>query len=513
MSDTVPQPTGDGSAASTVEESLGSYRDVRERLERSILPLATSVDGATFEFQASLHHLEVRRGGYVVLESGDQSSRLGQVTDLVADSQTAAIEGLRGGLGVLIHLARGHGIVLEGTGTPRSPFHAASVRPASPEEVGAWLERTRPTRAGLTIGELVSAPGVPLTLDSGGLNRHSFMCGQSGSGKTYSLGVLLERVLMETGLRVVILDPNSDYVGLGQVREDADPLLAQRYAAVAGSVQVWGNDPRADHPLRMRFADLTHRAQAAVLGLEPVRDREEYAVLAGLLRAQREGEPLVRGVEDLLESSSPEERHLGLRVYNLGVLDWSLWDPELPSLVEELRHPTARCTVVDLGSLDRVAEQRVVAETVLSTLWQERHARQPCLVVVDEAHNICPAEPSDELSSLSTETAVQIAAEGRKYGLYLLTSTQRPHKVHENVVSQCDNLLLMRMNSTSDVADLGTLLSFVPEGLMAGATSFGMGQALVAGKLCAQPAYVRMGRRVTVEGGSDVPMTWATPQP
>jgi hypothetical protein len=57
-----------------------------------------------------------------------------------------------------------------------------------------------------------------------------------------------------------------------------------------------------------------------------------------------------------------------------------------------------------------------------------------------EAHNICSVDPRDEVGRLSTDTVVQIAAEGRKYGLYLLTSTQRPHKVHENVVSQCDNL-------------------------------------------------------------------------
>jgi uncharacterized protein len=62
------------------------------------------------------------------------------------------------------------------------------------------------------------------------------------------------------------------------------------------------------------------------------------------------------------------------------------------------------------------------------------------------------------------DRAVQIAAEGRKYGLYMLTSTQRPHKVHENVVSQCDNLLLMRMNSSADLADLSRVFSFVPKG-------------------------------------------------
>jgi DNA helicase HerA-like ATPase len=107
---------------------------------------------------------------------------------------------------------------------------------------------------------------------------------------------------------------------------------------------------------------------------------------------------------------------------------------------------------------------------------------------------------------------VQIAAEGRKFGLYLVVSTQRPNKVDENVVSQCDNLLLMRMNSSADLGDLERLFSFVEPGLIAGAASFGMGEALVAGKVMPQAAYVRMGSRVSREGGADVASTWAVPR-
>lgn len=488
---------------------IAAYRSIREEVERAVLPLATSIDGRGFEIQASLHGLDIRRGGYVVLED-DDGSRLGQVTDLAVVSDTAAAHGLGDEVSsVTFQRARGRGLVLDGDGRP---FHGARARVAGPAEVRSWLERTRSTRAVLTIGELLLAPGVPATLDSGGLNRHTFMCGQSGSGKTYSLGVLLERVLAETSLRVVILDPNSDYVGLGRLRAGADPALARAYAGAVDDIAVWSRLPDASRQLHLRFADLRPQVQAAILGLEPVRDREEYAVLSGLLRDQEAGRPLITDVDQLLTASIPGARQLGLRASNLGVLGWDLWSPRHPSLVEEVRHPRARCTVVDLGSLDTPQEQRVVAEAVLTALWEERHARQPCLVVIDEAHNVCPAEPTDELSRLSTDRVVQVAAEGRKYGLYLLTSTQRPHKVHEDVVSQCDNLLLMRMNSQADLTDLGAILSFVPPGLLEGATTFGMGQALVAGRFSPQAAYVAMGERVTEEGGADVATSWALPR-
>jgi hypothetical protein len=505
----MPDETSRGSGAPDgLADRIASYRATREHIERAMLPLATSVDGVTFEFQASLHGLTLQRGCYVMLEN-DDGARLGQVTDISSDSARMEMSMEGGGASsIVLRVARGSGLVLDHVGTS---FHDARIRLATSPEVWEVLARTNPDRAGLTIGELFYAPGVPAVLDSGGFNRHTFMCGQSGSGKTYSLGLLLEQVLAETELRIVILDPNSDYVGLGRVRPNADPQLADRYRSVPDQVAVWGDDERADHPLRLRFAELDTEAQAAILGLDPVRDREEYAVLAELLRTSQAGRQLV-GLDQLTESDAPGARELVQRATNLGVRDWDIWAGDQPSVLQELESPTVRCTVIDLGSLATADEQRLVAQAVLSRLWTLRHTRQPCLVVLDEAHNICAAEPRDPVGVLSTHRAVQIAAEGRKFGLYLLVSTQRPHKVHEGVVSQCDNALLMRINSQADIQDLTSLFSYVPAGLVAGLSSFRMGQALAGGKVFPLSGYVRMGDRVSEEGGADIPTDWARPR-
>jgi len=494
-----------------LSEQVSHYRDVRERIERAALPLATSIDGRVFEVQASLYGLPFRRGAYVVLEH-EGAQRFGQLTDLASQTADVDVPGADGSVSsVRISLAVGHGPLLD----EGEPFHGAHARPAEPAEVAAWLGGTRRRdRASLAIGELLLAPGVPAELDSGGFNRHTFMCGQSGSGKTYSLGLLLERMLAETTLRIVILDPNSDYVGLGRLREGADPGRAEGYRLVPDDVSVWSEEPGADHLLRLRFAELDPRTQGAMLGLDPIADREEYAVLTDLLRATEAGSPVISGPDELIGSPNPSAKQLGLRALNLGVLDWTVWSAREASLLQELKEPTSRCVVVDLGSLETLEEQHMVADAVLASLWSLRRNRQPVLVVIDEAHNICSAAPSDPVSMDSTERAIQMAAEGRKYGLYLLVSTQRPNKVHENVVSQCDNLLLMRMNSMADVADLSRLFSFVPEGLMAGAPSFGLGQALVTGRIFPQGgAYVQMGDRISQEGGADIPTTWAQARP
>ena len=51
--------------------------------------------------------------------------------------------------------------------------------------------------------------------------------GSRARGRRTRSGSLLEKVLAETTLRIVILDPNSDYVGLGRVRDGADRDLGR----------------------------------------------------------------------------------------------------------------------------------------------------------------------------------------------------------------------------------------------------------------------------------------------
>ena len=51
---------------------------------------------------------------------------------------------------------------------------------------------------------------------------------------------------------------------------------------------------------------------------------------------------------------------------------------------------------------------------MLGDLWRRRQEHSPVLIVIDEAHNVCPAEPPDPLVALAAEHAIRIAAEGRK---------------------------------------------------------------------------------------------------
>jgi hypothetical protein len=254
------------------------------------------------------------------------------------------------------------------------------------------------------------------------------------------------------------------------------------------------------------YRALRHEIEANILALATSVDGRRFTFQAPL-------EPLELRAGGYVELETPAGPRLGqllsleITSIDAGQVGWS-GSVSLSSHVTS-RLAAVRCLVVDLGSLATPQEQALAAEAVLERLWRRRSRREPMLIVIDEAHNVCPARPEDGLTALATEHAVRIAAEGRKFGLYLLASTQRPQKVHENVVSQCDNLVLMRMNAAADLAYASDVFSFVHPGLLAQAGAFGLGEALIAGKLSSHPALVRMGARIAEEGGADVPTTWA----
>lgn len=353
----------------------------------------------------------------------------------------------------------------------------------------------------LPVGTLVDSDvAATANLFAERFNRHTFWCGQSGSGKTYALGVALEQLILHSRLPLVVFDPNADFVHLGELREDAP---ADAVAAWADrDIRVLRSSPGAGDPLRVRYVDLDRRARAAALRLDPLYDRAEYNAM---LRWSAPDD-LAGGADAILalrEDADPVQRDLAMRIENLGILEWPLWawgERAATDVIDE--RPDA--VVLDLGGFAAADEMRAAALGVLDHLWENREQRIPRLLVIDEAHNLCPPDPETPLARALAERIVQIAAEGRKYGLWLLLSTQRPSKVHINALTQCDNLTLMRMNAPRDLAELADVFGFAPAALVERAPIFAKGQALMAGGFVDQPSVVQLGARLTREGGSDV---------
>jgi DNA helicase HerA-like ATPase len=496
-------------------------------------PIAYSADGREFRYEAPIA-ADIEVGGWVRLTTAAGERFLAQVATediVVRDSALGFGRGngtehpyggsagtpqiqrrIRNTEGVGVLLARETPKELVPP-NPGDTFDAATIEAAEEALVSRYLDAMAGSRARLPIGTVQRCSGQPPAfLRADGFDRHTFLCGQSGSGKTYALGLVLEQLLLETNLNLVVIDPNSDFIKLDQTHGGAPTAAARRYKSRTKSVRVLRPASVARSSklaLRAWFSDLAEAEQAATLQIDPIADREEYGRLASIgdqLPHPYALADVLRVAESLDDANS---RGLALRIRNLRAAEWSVWASGKEASSREHFFDGSRAIVVDVGAIAASHERSAVCAAVLGGLWRQRERREPRLIIIDEAHNVCPDEPTSALQRNATEYCINIAAEGRKFGLYLLISTQRPQKVHRNVLSQCDNLMLMRMNSRVDLAELGGAFSFVPPSLIEEAMRFRQGETLLAGRIVPAPLIASVGGRISEQGGRDIPAVWA----
>lgn len=136
----------------------------------------------------------------------------------------------------------------------------------------------------------------------------------------------------------------------------------------------------------------------------------------------------------------------------------------------------------------------VVARLIFSVQqWTETGARHPIAIFCDEAHLYIPEKNvAGGAGDISVAIFERIAKEGRKYGVGLVVISQRPSEVNRTVLSQCNNLMAMRLTNGDDQAVVRRLL---PDSL----GSFGdllpvldTGEALVVGDASLLPTRIRI---------------------
>ncbi len=509
-----------------LQDVVAFRQDVERRFAAP--PVAFSADGRNVEVTGPVT-LGVSIGGFAVVERPDErivvlvqsmrvDERIGPRIDFddTANETGIGLPGtsidlrLRGVRCDAVVLGRLTATTLEPT-TSVTPFGEERVRPANPTEVATVIDALDGTAPTIEIGHLRGFPEIPARIRSKGFSRHTFMCGQSGSGKTYTTGVLFERLLAGSTLPVLVLDPNSDHVHLDALADPDDPRPeAERYRAVAGEVAtVRARGYGGSATLCIDFSDLDPHVRAGLLRLDPIADLDLFAALTEIT----DGLADTFSITDVADAAAADPRTapIARRIENLELAHWGLWrrDGEASAATSGLRD--RRFIVVDTGSLATPTERTVLALAILGNRWRARRERRPMLLAIDEAHNVLPAAADDPLLRAAVEVGALIAGEGRKFGIHLFIASQRPAKLHPNVLTQCDNLILMRMNGAADISDLESAFSHVPPELLGEALSFGLGQALFAGPLAPLPFVAQVGTRLTGEGGADVPTTWTTP--
>jgi hypothetical protein len=106
-------------------------------------------------------------------------------------------------------------------------------------------------------------------------------------------------------------------------------------------------------------------------------------------------------------------------------------------------------SIVSLAELGDDAARRRFALAFFNSL--HKHNRAPLHLIIDEADFYAPQQPvKDGPGPLLLNRVKEIAARGRMRGFRCWTITQRPAKLHKDVLSQADTLIAMQLTSTQD---------------------------------------------------------------
>jgi DNA helicase HerA-like ATPase len=261
------------------------------------------------------------------------------------------------------------------------------------------------------------------------IQRHIFIGGTTGSGKSYSTGILLEEI-NRFGLPIIIIDSQKEYFGVAE--------------GLKGKVLKPGTD------YTVRLSSLT---ETELLGLVPTLaglkggDLLAYSFLR-LKREIRSGNLQEFGLDELLVAMQDDAPSLSVDGRSLGIgIARTRSSIERHSFLGQRTNwinliTTTPVINIDCGNLDQHQLQLLVGAT-LRELQSLRKSNKipPYVCVLDEAHLLVPSGEDSPCKQVIREN-VRI---GRHYGICMVLITQSPVDIDVKTIRQCNTRLIFAL--------------------------------------------------------------------
>ncbi|MFN3384681.1 MAG: ATP-binding protein [Archaeoglobaceae archaeon] len=366
-----------------------------------------------------------------------------------------------------------------------------------------------PEDEAIQIGNLITRTDVPVYLSLKGFRRHLAIIAQTGAGKSYFAGILAEELLAK-GATIVMLDPHADYVFLsktkdGKRHELSDHIIVFRNPASTGRYSDKDVGRLERYELCFSDLDLEEICLIAKIGERYTNIRNSLEKAIEIVKSKKSifsPEDVLKELENADWAEDRSEK-LGARLaqkYIKRVIGMKVFT-NVSTSIDKILNPM-QLSVVDLSGLeDEVADY--IAYKILSEIYEKVSSgefRYPVFIFVEEAHRFIPPDRR----TYSSGVIRKIAAEGRKFGIFLILITQRPSKVHSDALSQCNTQIIMRITNPEDQKAVSTSSERMSRDLLEDLPGLNVGEAVIVGEMTRAPVMVKVKKRRTKEGGADI---------
>jgi DNA helicase HerA-like ATPase len=408
------------------------------------------------------------------------------------------------------------------------PTPGAEVHIVAQDEIDSIFAKYRQYQ--FNLGYLGSNPSTGVYLDPSALcSRHFAILGQSGSGKSWSVASLIQRMVNAMpNAHIILLDLHGEYCwrDRSRVLHSAFKPEQTRYLdARALEIPYWlmtfaelidllidRNDPGAAIQtafLRETIFELKKKS-AKSLDLETISlDSPVYFSLQEVYDSFKEANefrtdfgkikgPLFGQFDEFLVKL--QSRLNDVRYDFLLNPVRRNRSESLPGLLRDfvgLGDPKCQITIIDLSPVPFDVRPTVSAQigrlAFEFNYWNPFNREFPILLICEEAHAYIPRDVSTQFEG-TRKTMERIAKEGRKYGVGLAVVSQRPHELSETVLSQCGTYICLRITNPDDQDYVRKL---VPEGesdLVDILTSLSRGEAMILGEAIPLPTRTQIYR-------------------
>lgn len=387
----------------------------------------------------------------------------------------------------------------------------------------------------LSLGVYTIDESAKAFLDGNKLfQRHAALLGSTGSGKSWTVAAILEQTAKLPSSNIIVFDLHGEYRELSYARhlripgpEDlgisSDKLLYLPYWLLnAEELQAMFIDRSefSAHNQVMAFQDavveqkkatLTKLNKNDVLAAFTLDSPIPFEIEEVLKTLNFLNDEMIEGSRGLkqgqfygqfsrlltrLKSKLSDKRYGFL--FNAPETE-NLYDAMAKTATRLMDHATkgAQVKVIDFSEVPSDILPIIVglvARLIYQVqFWTDHDKRRPLAFVCDEAHLYLPTkEGLNPVERRAIEAFEKIAKEGRKYGVALLVVSQRPADVSATILSQCNNVIALRLTNAADQATVRKLMPESLESLLEVLPIMDVGEALVVGDAVLLPSRIKI---------------------